>query len=85
MDEQCRQEISKLSDPRLVQRAFDELYGPYWSEVQSIALRYAQKHELEDARDVLDWNPIKKRFRTGKVAEARGRLRGFLFERICSR
>ena len=85
MDEQCRQEISVLSDPQLVQRAFDELFGPYWSEVESIPLRYAQKRELEDARDVLNWNPVKKRLRTGEVAEARGRLRGWLFERLCRR
>jgi hypothetical protein len=83
MDDQCQQTIQALSDKELVQQAFDDFFGRYTHEGHSIALQYAQLRQLRDARDVLTWNPIKRLVRAGDVAEARGRLRGWLFERVC--
>lgn len=83
MDDDCQQAIAALSDKELVQSAFDEYFGPYSVEGHTLALQMAQLRALQNARDVLAWNPLKRWHRSGDVAEARGRFRGWLFERQC--
>ena len=75
------QEIAALSDPELVERVFAEYFGRYQHESRATALAHAQYLELKAARDILAWNPLKKLSRRVQVAEARGRLQGWLYHR----
>lgn len=74
-------EIGKLSDAQLVEEVFAEFFDSYYYEGHKLALVYTQLEQLEQARDVLAWNAVKKRWRRAEVAEARGRLRGWLLHR----
>lgn len=76
------QEIGRLTDKELVQVSFDEYFGPYMQEGHQDRLLNAQYKALRDASAVLAWNPLKRRLRSRDVAEARSRLRGWLYERL---
>lgn len=79
------QEIAALSDRELVERVFAEYFGRYQYENRSTALVHAEYLQLKAARDVLAWNPLKKARRRTQVAEARGRLQGWLYNRATGR
>ncbi len=74
-------EIAALSDQELVEHVFAEYFGRYQHESRATALAHAQYLQLKAAIDILAWNPLKKARRRAQVAEARGRLQGWLYHR----
>jgi hypothetical protein len=78
-------EIEALSDRQLVKRVLAEYFGRYRYESHDTALLHAEYLQLKEAWDMLAWNPLKKVLRGAQVAEARGRLQGWLYHREAGR